>query len=86
MNSRLFKTARELGELIVEQAAALYGPWPVGMTLFVFDDAYGWTASISRPTSEADDFYRTCTFDLIAVLRTRYDLDTPHLPGPDDVY
>jgi hypothetical protein len=86
MRSRLFKPAHELRELIVEQAAVLYGPWPVGMTLFIFDDAYGWTASISRPKSEADDFYRTCTFDLIAVLRTRYDLDTPHLPGPDDVY
>jgi hypothetical protein len=64
MNSRLFKTAYELGDLIVEQAAALYGPWPAGMTLFVFDDAYGWTASISRPASEADNFYRTCTLDL----------------------
>jgi hypothetical protein len=57
MNSRLFKTAYELEDLIVEQAAALYGPWPAGMTLFVFDDAYGWTASISRPASEADNFY-----------------------------
>jgi hypothetical protein len=86
MNSRLFKTACELRELILEQAETLYGPWPVRMTLFVFDDAYGWTASISRPTSEADDSYRTCTLDLITRLRTRYDLDTPRLPGPDDIY
>jgi hypothetical protein len=86
MNSRPFKTACELRELIVEQAETLYGPWPVGMTLFVFDDAYGWTASISRPTAEADGFYRTCTLDLITRLRTRYDLDTPRLPGPDDIY
>jgi hypothetical protein len=86
MNSRLFKSAYELRELIVEQAAALYGPWPVGMTLFVFEDLYEWTASISRPTSEADNFYRTCTLDLITRLRTRYDLDTPRLPGPDDIY
>ena len=24
--------------------------------MFVFDDAYGWSASISRPMSEADNF------------------------------
>lgn len=84
MNSRLFKTAYELEDLIVEQAAALYGPWPAGMTLFVFDDAYGWTASISRPASEADYFYRTCTLDLITLLRTKYDLDTLRPSEPDD--
>jgi hypothetical protein len=84
INSRLFKTAYELGDLIVERAAALYGPWPAGMTLFVFDDAYGWTASISRPASEADNFYRTCTLDLITLLRTKYDLDTLRPSGPDD--
>jgi hypothetical protein len=63
--------------MIVDRARSLYGPWPAGMTLFVFDDAYGWTASISRPVSEADDFYRTCTLDVISRLRTRYDLDAP---------
>jgi hypothetical protein len=56
------------------------------MTLFVFDDAYGWTASISRPVSEADDFYRTCTLDLIAALRSRYDLDAPRLPRANDIF
>jgi hypothetical protein len=84
MNSRLFKTAYELEDLIVEQAAALYGPWPAGMTLFVFDDAYGWTASISRPASEADNFYRTCTLDLITLLRTKYDLATLRPSEPND--
>jgi hypothetical protein len=84
MNSRLSKTAYELEDLIVEHAAALYGPWPAGMTLFVFDDAYGWTASISRPASEADNFYRTWTLDLITLLRTKYDLDTLRPSEPDD--
>jgi hypothetical protein len=49
------------------------------MTMFVFDDAYGWSASISRPMSEADNFYRTRTLDLIRTLKVRYDLDAPHL-------
>ena len=79
MRSRLFKPAHELRELIVEQAAVLYGPWPVGMTLFIFDDAYGWTASISRPDSEAENLYRTCALDLIAALAAKYDLDGPRL-------
>jgi hypothetical protein len=56
---RALKTANELRGIIVEQAAVRYDPRPAGMTLFVFDDAYGRTASISRPTSDADDFYRT---------------------------
>jgi hypothetical protein len=79
MNTKPLKTAYELGDMIVEQASLLRGPWPVGMTLFIFEDAYGWTASISRPSSEADNFYRTCALDLIAALATEYDLDGPRL-------
>ncbi len=86
MNSRPLKTVDELQDLIVAQARVLHGPWPAGMTLFVFDDAYGWTASISQPVSEEDNFYRHCTLDLITRLKTRYDLDTPRLPDRDDSF
>jgi len=79
MSVRAFKTADELQDMIVEQARILHGPWPSGMTMFVFDDAYGWSASISRPVSEADNFYRTRTLDLIGTLKFRYDLDAPRL-------
>ena len=79
MSARSFKTADELQDMIVEQARALHGAWPAGMTMFVFDDAYGWSASISRPMSEAENFYRTCTLDLIRTLKVRYDLDAPRL-------
>ena len=79
MSARSFKTADELRNMIVEQAKVLHGPWPSGMTMFVFDDAYGWSASISRPMSEADNFYRTRTLDLITTLKISYDLDAPHL-------
>jgi hypothetical protein len=47
--------------------------------MFVFDDAYGWSASISRPLSEAENFYRTRTLDLIRTLRISYDLDARRL-------
>jgi len=79
MNARPFKTAYELQDMIVEQARRLHGPWPLGMTMFVFDDAYGWSASISQPTSEGDMFYRTCTLDLITKFKIKFDLDTPCL-------
>jgi hypothetical protein len=79
MSVRAFKTADELQGMIVEQARTLHGPWPSGMTMFVFDDAYGWSASISRPMSEADNFYRIRTLDLIRTLKVRFDLDAPHL-------
>ena len=79
MSVRAFKTADELQDMIVAQATTLHGPWPSGMTVFVFDDAYGWSASISRPMSEADNFYRTRTLDLIRTLKVSYDLDAPHL-------
>jgi len=79
MNARPLKTAYELADMIVERASALHGPWPAGMTMFIFDDAYGWSASISRPLSEMDDFYRSRTLDLIAMLRSRYDLDPPRI-------
>ena len=79
MSVRAFKTADELQDMIVEQARVLHGPWPSGMTMFLFDDAYGWSASISRPMSEADNFYRIRTLDLIRTLKFRYDLDAPHL-------
>jgi hypothetical protein len=79
MNAKPLKNAHELGEMIVEQATRRHGPWPAGMTMFVFDDAFGWTASISRPDSEADNFYRTCALDLVAGLATEYDFDAPRL-------
>jgi len=41
-----------------------------GLTVFIFDDA--WPAG---PSSEADNFSRTCVLDLIARLATEYDLD-----------
>lgn len=77
MTAKPRKTAYELRDMIVKQTIGLNGPWPRGMTLFVFDDAYGWSASISRPNSEADGFYRTCALDRIAVLKAKYDLDAP---------
>ena len=77
MSIRSVKTAYELQDMIVEQARVLHGPWPSGMTMFVFDDAYGWSASISRPNSEADNFYRVRTLDLIGTLKVSYDLDAP---------
>ncbi len=79
MNTKPLKTAYELVDMIVQQATDLHGPWPSGMTLFIFDDAYGWTATISRTGSEADNFYRTCALDLTARLATEYDLDEPRL-------
>jgi hypothetical protein len=84
MNAKPSKTAYELADMIVERASALHGPWPAGMTMFVFDDAYGWSASISRPVSEADGFYRCRTLDLIATLSSRYDLAVPRLSSADD--
>jgi hypothetical protein len=77
MNAKPLKTAYELWDMIVERAVVLQGPWPLGMTLFIFDDAYGWTASISRPSSDADNSYRICVLDLSARLATEYDLDAP---------
>jgi hypothetical protein len=86
MNLRPFKSAYELQDIIVEQARTLHGPWPAGMTLFVFDDAYGWTASISRPISARDNFYRACALELIATLKAQYDLDAARLAGPDEIW
>jgi hypothetical protein len=86
MNARPFRTAYELQDMIVEHAKVLHGPWPSGMTLFIFDDAFGWTASISRPKSQRDHCYRTRTFDLIDLFKARYDLDALRLSGPDDAW
>jgi hypothetical protein len=77
MDAKPSRTAYELADMIVQRANALHGPWPSGMTMFIFDDAYGWSASISRPASEVDNFYRIRTLDLIAALRSSYDLASP---------
>jgi hypothetical protein len=79
MNMKPLKTAYELEDIIVERAILLHGPWPAGMTLFIFDDAYGWRASISEPNSDADNFYRACALGLIEGLATQYDLDVHRL-------
>lgn len=77
MDAKPSRTAYELADMIVERANTLHGPWPPGMTMFIFDDAYGWNVSISRPASEVDNFYRIRTLDLIATLRSSYDLASP---------
>jgi hypothetical protein len=53
------------------------------MTLFVFDDAYGWSASVSRPASDGDLCYRTAALDIVTQLKARFDLAVPHLLDPD---
>jgi hypothetical protein len=84
MRRKTFKTAYELQDLIVEQACALHGPWPSGMTLFVFDDAYGWTGTISRSASEDDLCYRSHALNVIKELKERFDLSVPRLLNQDD--
>ena len=84
VDAKQFKTAYELADMIVARASTLHGPWPAGMTMFIFDDAYGWSASISRPASEVENFYRTRALDLIAMLRSSYDLASPRLSSADD--
>lgn len=79
MPCKIFKTAYELEDMIVEQARVLNGPWPEGMTLFVFDDAYGWSASVSRAASGDDLCYRTAALDIVARLKARFDLAIPNL-------
>lgn len=86
MRAKPLKTAYELADIIVERTSMLHGPWPAGMTMFVFDDAYGWSASISRPSSEGENFYRSRTLDLIALLRRRYDLASPRLSSAEDPF
>jgi hypothetical protein len=86
VNAKPSRTAYELTEMIVERARGLHGPWPAGMTMFIFDDAYGWNASISRPMSEVENFYRTQTLDLISKLRSRYDLASPCLSSVEDTF
>ena len=83
MDAKPFKTAYELADMIVSRASALHGPWPAGMTMFIFDDAYGWSASISRPASEVENFYRIRTLDLIAMLKSRFNLASPRLSSAE---
>lgn len=83
MHRRASKTAYELQDLIVEESRALHGPWPPGMTLFVFDDAYGWTGSISRSASVDDFLYRAHALTVIEDLKDRFDLAVPLLSNPD---
>jgi hypothetical protein len=86
MNAKHSKTAYELTDMIVERARSLHGQWPAGMTMFVFDDAYGWSASISRAISEADNVYRCHALDLITALSSRYDLASPGLSSANDYF
>ena len=81
MPYRAFRTAYELQEMIVEQAKALHGPWPTGMTVFVFDDAYGWSASVSRPVAEDELCYCDAALQIATALKARFDLAAPYLPN-----
>lgn len=84
MPCRTSKTANELEDMIVQQVQTQHGPWPKRMTLFVFDDAYGWSVSLSRPASGEGLRYRAAALNLATQLRARFDLASPHLPDPED--
>jgi hypothetical protein len=86
LNAKPFKTAYELADMIVEGSSALHGPWPAGMTMFIFNDAYGWAASISGPMTEPEGLYRTRALDLVAMLRSRYDLASPRFSSAQELY
>ena len=83
MYHRIIKTAYELQDMIVEQTRALHGSWPAGMTLFVFDDAYGWSATISRAGNDDDLYCRAAALNIITELKATFDLAAPHLPYAD---
>jgi hypothetical protein len=67
--------------MIVAQAKALHGPWPAGMTLFVFDDAYGWSASVSLHVGETELCYRDAALAIVNEFKARFDLAAPYLPN-----
>jgi hypothetical protein len=52
------------------------------MTLFVFDDAYGWSATISRTGNDDDLYYRAAALNLLTELKARFDLAEPCLSVP----
>jgi hypothetical protein len=79
---RSLKTAYELEDMILTRARTLHGPWPAGMTLFVFDDAYGWSATVSPAGSERDSLYRSAAMDIVVELRSTFDLAAPRLVKP----
>jgi hypothetical protein len=78
--SRAIKTAYELEDMIVERARTRHGPWPDRMTLFVFDDAYGWSVTVSRAACEHDSLYRSAALDIVFELKSAFDLAAPRLP------
>lgn len=75
--SRSLKTAYELEDMIVARARTLHGPWPARMTLFVFDDAYGWAVTVSPAESERESLYRSAALDIVVELKSMFDLAVP---------
>ncbi len=63
--------------MIVAQANTLHGPWPAGMTLFVFDAAYGRSASVSPPAGETELCYRDAALAIVNQFKARFDLAAP---------
>lgn len=60
--------------MIVAQANTLHGPWPAGMTLLVFDNAYGWSASANPPAGETELSYRYAALTIVNQFKARFDL------------
>jgi hypothetical protein len=52
------KTAREIADVIKEQATLSVGPWPHYLDLFIFGTKAGWKCGLSPMTQASDIEYR----------------------------
>jgi hypothetical protein len=70
---RLKRTAEELRALIKERAAQ-FGPWPSGMTIFIYPTNGSWDVMISLGKTPDEEDYRVSALWVAVEMQRDFDL------------
>jgi hypothetical protein len=73
------RTANELRALIRQRSAKL-GPWPAGMTMFVYRSNDSWEVMISPGKDPPEENYRVRALWIAVQMQGEFDLRGPYAP------
>jgi hypothetical protein len=73
------RTADALTALI-KQRSAEFGPWPAGMTMFIYRSNDSWEIMISPGKTKREEDFRVKALWVAVQMQTEFDLRGPYVP------
>jgi len=65
---------------LIKQRSTQFGPWPAGMTMFVYRSNDGWEVMISPGKTPQEEDYRVSALWVAVQMQAEFDLRGPYAP------